>query len=198
MFGILTRECVGVFSMWCTPFDAGNCCTRFMVFFIMFKGFILSCSLWYNVQTYDQSISENLTWKKMRKLKWCTPQISVQHFRSLLWFTFICQQFKSIKLYKYKTWSDVEVLAFKICSYYTFLPGVILRHDILYEVNHTNKVLQEVGMKIEQSVHQLNARKDFIVKYCSDKGFPSILIHVKELISKLEIKADSHKKNIWK
>lgn len=72
---------------------------------------------------------------------------------------------------------------------FKFLCGLVLWHDILFEINVVNKRLQGVDLDISGAMEQLDKAKSYLQSYWSDEGFQNVLKSAQKLAEELHTEA---------
>lgn len=58
---------------------------------------------------------------------------------------------------------------------------LVIWYDILFEINHTSKLLQSVSLNISETIIQLKNTIQFLKEYRTDEGFQKMLYQAKTL-----------------
>uniref|UniRef100_A0A8C3S7H5 TTF-type domain-containing protein n=1 Tax=Chelydra serpentina TaxID=8475 RepID=A0A8C3S7H5_CHESE len=72
---------------------------------------------------------------------------------------------------------------------FKFLCGLVLWHDILFEINVVSKRLQGVDLDISGAMEQLDKAKSYLQSYQSDEGFQNVLKSAQNLAEELHTEA---------
>ncbi|XP_073199357.1 uncharacterized protein [Lepidochelys kempii] len=72
---------------------------------------------------------------------------------------------------------------------FKFLCGLVLWHDILFEINVVSKRLQGVDLDISGAMEQLDKAKSYLRSYRSDEGFQNVLKSAQKLAEELHTEA---------
>ncbi|CAM4611734.1 unnamed protein product [Lepidochelys kempii] len=73
-----------------------------------------------------------------------------------------------------------------------FLCGLVLWHDIVFEINVVSKRLQDVDLDISGAMEQLDKAKSYLQSYRSDEGFQNILKSARSWQRNFTLKVFSH------
>ncbi|KAM7160113.1 zinc finger MYM-type protein 1-like [Macrochelys suwanniensis] len=72
---------------------------------------------------------------------------------------------------------------------FKFLRGLVLYHDIVFEINVVSKRLQGVDLDISGAMEQLDKAKSYLQSYRSDEGFQNVLKSTQKLAEELHTEA---------
>jgi hypothetical protein len=85
--------------------------------------------------------------------------------------------------------AEAKSIAEKLVDF-KFLCCLVIWYDILFEINHTSKLLQSVSLNISETITQLKNTIIFLKKYRTDEGFQKTLEQAKILANELQIEAN--------
>ncbi|XP_047124222.2 uncharacterized protein LOC105845346 [Hydra vulgaris] len=81
--------------------------------------------------------------------------------------------------------NEAKGLANSICIF-KFMVAFVSWYDILFEVNISNKILQNKKVDLNVATQQLNITKNKLVKMRNDKGFQKIIVDAAEIAKELK------------
>ncbi|XP_065664908.1 uncharacterized protein LOC136086608 [Hydra vulgaris] len=81
--------------------------------------------------------------------------------------------------------NEAKGLANSICIF-KFMVALVSWYDILFEVNISNKILQNKKVDLNVATQQLNITKNKLVKMRNDEGFQRIIVDAAEIAKELE------------
>nr|XP_047124141.1 zinc finger MYM-type protein 1-like [Hydra vulgaris] len=91
--------------------------------------------------------------------------------------------------------NEAKGLANSICIF-KFMVALVSWFDILFEVNISNKILQNKKVDLNVATQQLNITKNKLVKMRNDEGFQRIIVDAAEIAKELETVTNFEEKHV--
>ncbi|XP_065680500.1 zinc finger MYM-type protein 1-like [Hydra vulgaris] len=91
--------------------------------------------------------------------------------------------------------NEAKELAISICIF-KFMVALVSWYDILFEVNISNKILQNKKVDLNVATQQLNITKNKLVKMRNDEGFQRIIVDAAEIAKELETVTNFEEKHV--
>ncbi|XP_047137597.1 uncharacterized protein LOC105844131 [Hydra vulgaris] len=91
--------------------------------------------------------------------------------------------------------NEAKWLANSICIF-KFMVTLVSWYDILFEVNISNKILQNKKVDLNVATQQLNVTKNKLVKMRNDEGFQRIIVDAAEIAKELETVTNFEEKHV--
>ncbi|XP_060845619.1 zinc finger MYM-type protein 1-like [Rhopalosiphum padi] len=171
--------------------DAANCCLDAVKFFSLIQEiYVFFSGSTYRWDVFKKHVS-SLTLKPLSATRWESRVDAVKAIRfqvgevndSLIE---IVEDVTLVNATGVKCRAEAQSIADKLVDY-KLLCCLVIWYDVLFEINHTSKLLQSVSLNISETIAQLNNTIIFLKEYRTDEGFQKTLEKAKTLANELQI-----------
>lgn len=174
--------------------DAANCCLDAVKFFSLIQEiYVFFSGSTYRWDIFKKHVS-SLTLKPLSATRWESRVDAVKAIRFQVGEVYdslieIVEDVTLVNATGVKCRAEAKSIAEKLVDF-KFLCCLVIWYDILFEINHTSKLLQSVSLNISETITQLKNTIIFLKKYRTDEGFQKTLEQAKILANELQIEAN--------